>query len=229
MIATTRTTVVDVQRRLLGAVDVWWLAADAVDLQITTLVAVDSPTRGWAGHGLSGGCPVALAAWILPDTEFVQIELATDAVDDAEHQELVLAVEGRLGDRLLHCGNLPAAEPAPLVVSHRSVGAQIRAQLGITVTRIGFLALLCAIGVVEAMVLTGGHPAHAPDWLAPVGQTPGALATLAGGWLAFRLGILTAAIVDPHEDDDLWAFLGESAVPVLLAAAVVALGAGWVA
>lgn len=229
MIATTRTTTFEVQ--LLGAVDLWRIAADAVDLRITDLVAVDSPRRGWMGHGLSGAGPVAVAVWTRPDTEVVEVELATDVADDTEHQELVTALERRLGDQLVSYTDLAAYAPAPVVSGRSGLGRMRSAAAVALVDRVSFYAATLAYWVAAAMLAVPGG--LLPGWVPLTGGgIASAVAMAAGGWLVRQIGRPVADLVNPtvHETVDTWlVYLRYRAIPWLLAVAVVVLGAGWVA
>ncbi len=225
MIATTRTTTFEVQAGLLGAVDLWWLAADAVDLELTRLVVVDSPRQGWTGHGLSGAGPVAIAAWTRPDTTVVEVELATDVADDTEHQELVRELENRLGDRLVSVWDLhadPLAQTSPGRRRFRATAARMVDWVSLAVAEMAYWA---AAVLAVPRLLPGGIPL-----IGIGGGVTGALTVAAAGWLVRQLGRPLANLLDPTAHDSLhdWVgYLRYRVVPWLLAVAVVVLGAGW--
>ncbi|CUU60826.1 hypothetical protein Ga0074812_14826 [Parafrankia irregularis] len=221
MIATAWTTVFEVRPELLGAEDLWWLTASGLDLEIDTVVAVDSPRQGWTGHGLVGQCPVAVAVWPQPDAGVMQVEFATDAVDEAEHQELAAVVRDWLGDRLVTCWDLSALEAS------RQGG--LRSALAVAADWVSICAAWMACWVAVVLAVPDGLVA---TWMPLAGGVPDAVAVAAGGWLVREIGRPTADLLDPTAPDRLhdWLdYLRRRAIPLLLAVAVVVLGAGWVA
>ncbi|WP_018504897.1 hypothetical protein [Parafrankia discariae] len=234
MIATRR-EFLHVTTTARSGAQVWRVVAAAVGLDCPTPPATFGPGRGEWQRRATGQTRLGLVVVTVtakPTGELVVAISTDDTARHGAHEELVgLAAAAVRAEADMELGFQDRWQQHQLSQEPADASGRrtVRAAAAVVVDGVGFGALLVALALVASVLLAADGGQDAPGGLAVLGDGPVAMATVAGGWLASRAGALAAYVLHGDHESDRWGYLRGSLLPMLLAAAVVALGAGWIA